>query len=326
MNGSTINIGDLLNIKVYASEKVYDDLLKRFSAVKITECVCDFEIFYRNFQMFQSEKSGILMKPFRNALYLVNEQEDKIIAYSPAQTYSSENIIERINKKITISCQKDNNSKVLIRVITELLIRKLLSKGYFPLHASCVMKDNKAILFLGKKGSGKSTALFANVLLNDAYPISNDITFVGKENGKWQAFGLPYDLTFDSTLFLQIAQETKKFKNFHEEDKYGSNKIRYDVAEFIADFNTSWVWHAPIAAINIVNLTKESEYTIFSNIKFEDALLNLKRYGKDNNFDFDDYLKINNLYPSFDYELLSQEIPFNKMEGNVLRHYLKRSR
>ena len=52
-------------------------------------------------------------------------------------------------------------------------------------------------MFFGEKNSGKSTALFTCVLLDNAYPISNDITFVGKENGKWLAFGLPYDITFD---------------------------------------------------------------------------------------------------------------------------------
>lgn len=320
----TINIGDLLKIKINAPQETFIDISKRFTNIKKSDYTYDFEIFYKNFENIKEIKLGTVMKPFRNALYIVNQKNEKIIAYSPKQQYSCENIIVRENEKINIFCKEDNNSKILVRLITELLIRKLLERRFFPLHASCIMKDNKAVLFLGKKDSGKSTALFTHVLLDNACPISNDITFVGKENGKWQAFGLPYDITFDETLFYQLEDKKINFENIIKERKYGSDKVRFEITEFNNAFNTNWVWHAPISIINIVNLNRENIFSEFANIPFKDAIMNLYKYGKDKNFSFDDYLRINNLYPSFEYEILSKEIPFNKLEGNILKHYLRR--
>lgn len=318
-----INIGDLLNLKIHAPLGTLIDVSKRFVNVKKTNCY-DFEIYYRNFVDFAEMDVGTKMWPFRNAMHIVNQIDKKIIAYSPKQEYSCENIIIREKNKIDIICREDHDSKILIRLITELLVRKLLEKKFFPIHASCIMKNNEAILFFGEKNSGKSTALFTCVLLDNAYPISNDITFVGKENGKWQAFGLPYDITFDEDLFYQLKSEKINLETIVKTTRYESNKIRFDVSEFVNTFKTDWVWHAPISKVNFVNLSKESVFSETSNIPFEDIIVKLDKYGKDKNFSFDDYLKINNLYPLFEYEAFSREVQFNKLEGNILKHYLRR--
>ena len=95
--------------------------------------------------------------------------------------------------------------------------------------------------------------------------------------------------------------------------------------KFADVFKTDWALHAPISTINFVNLSKENAFSKISNISFEDIILKLDKYGKDKNFSFGDYLKINNLYPVFEYETLSREIQFNKLEGNILKHYLRRN-
>lgn len=320
-----INIGDLLRLKISASKKALDDVFKRFPCVSELEGTYDFALSYSNFREVKEIQSGIVMKPFRNATYIVHGQDDNnIIAYSSRQQYSCENTIFRNNKIINIYCKDDNNSKVLVRVITELLIRKLLEKEFFPLHSSCIMKENKAVLFLGEKNSGKSISLFCNVLFDNAYPISNDITFVGKKNGEWYAFGLPYDITFDTSLLSQIGEENKILNAICKDDSYGSNKIRYSVADFINIFNTKWIWYAPISEVNVVNLNREEQFNKISKISIRDAIINLEKYGKDQNFSFDDYLKINGLYPSYNYEEMAKEIQFNKLHGNILKHYLRR--
>lgn len=317
------NIGDLINLKIHAPSEALIDISKRFVNVKKTD-YCDFEIYYRNFADFSEIKDGTKVLPFRNAMYIVNWVDEKVIAYSPKQQYSCENMVIREKDKIDILCRNDHDSKALIRLITELLIRKLLEKNFFPIHASCIMKNDKAILFFGDKNSGKSTALFTHVLLDDAYPISNDITFVGKENDEWQAFGLPYDITFDKSLFYQLKSKKINLDAMIKVPNYESNKIRFDVSEFSDVFETNWIWHAPISTINFVNLNKENVFSRISNIPFEDIILKLDKYGKDENFLFGDYLKLNNLYPSFEYENLSREVQFNRLEGNILKYYLRR--
>lgn len=320
---NVINICDLINLKIHASQETLMDISKRFVNTKKSNNY-DFEIYYKNNVSVPEMSEGIKIYPFRNAMYIVNQVDDKIISYSPKQKYSCENIIIREKSKINILCRDDNDSKILIRLITELLIRKLLEKKFFPIHASCIMKNNEAILFFGKKNSGKSTALFISVLLDNAYPISNDVTFVGKENDKWYAFGLPYDITFEKDLFHQLKSEKLNFEILNNQSKYESDKIRFAVSEFVNLFETEWIWRAPISTVNFVNLSKENIFLETLNISFEDILFKLNMYGKDKNFSFGDYLKINNLYPLFEYETFSREVNANKLEGNILKYYLRR--
>lgn len=317
-----ISIGDLLNIKMCLTQKDYADITRRFTNLKVSTYY-DFEIHYKRIAKLKSMEVGIRKKPFRNAIYLVKKNNDHVLAYSPKQEYSCENLIVRMKNKVEIFHCEDYESKILIRVITELLIRKLLEKGYFPIHASCVMKANKAILFMGPKNSGKSTALLTHVLLNKALPISNDITFVGKEKDKWYAFGLPYDLTFDEEVLMQLKKDAFCKNDSMNISKYGSEKIRFNVIEFITNFKTKWIWSAPILNVNIVKLSKNKNYTETLNITNELSLKALNYFGKDNNFSFDDYLNINNLFPEFKYEKFSKEVQFNKLEGNIIEYYSK---
>ncbi|MDD5865299.1 MAG: hypothetical protein PUD07_02255 [bacterium] len=324
MNSEIIKIGDLLTLKINATKKTFDDIKKRFPNTNHFDIEYDYELCYKEIENIKKIELGEIFYPFRNATYIVNNFNKQVISYSPKQQYSCENIIIRNDKRISIFCKNDNNSKVLIRVITELLVRKLLERNFFPIHASCIMVNDKATLFLGKKDSGKSTALFCNVLLNNAYPISNDITFVGKEEGIWKAFGLPYDFTFDESLFFQTKYIMKEFIKLNKKNLYGSNKIRFDIAEFNKIFNTNLIWEAPISMISIVELDKEHEFTVSPPIKPKDAILNLQEKGKDKNFTFDDFMMINKLFPNFNYEQLSEEIPFNQLKGNILKYYLRR--
>ena len=326
----TINIENILKLKLHISLETLFDINSRFANISIDNFEfnnnCDFEIFYNQYyddieQIIKNIPQGNTMYPFRNSLYNVSESKNNIFAYAPEQKYACEHVIIRENNKISIFCKGDSNSKVLIRVITELMIRKLLERKFFPLHASSIMVDDKAELFFGNKNSGKSTALFSNVVLNNAYPIANDITFLGRENGIWTAFGIPYDVTFDETLFSQIG--LKKNITNNRKGGYGSDKIRYSISEFADVFNIDWVWKAPISVINKVSLCKERNF-VETSINPKLALYYLELYGKDKNFSFDDFLKVNNLFPIFDYERLSKEVEFNKMEGNILKYQLRR--
>lgn len=61
-------------------------------------------------------------------------------------------------------------------------IAKLLENfGYYSLHSSCITINNKAILFTGHSGSGKSTSAFA-IAASGGSIISDDITFIKKQD------------------------------------------------------------------------------------------------------------------------------------------------
>lgn len=324
MNTKIINVGNTITLRVTASNETFEDIKNRFPNENNSCEKYEYDIYYNETDVIEKLELGKEMLPFRNATYIVNNFNNTVVAYSPKQQYSCENLIIRDNNVIKIFYKNDLGSKILIRVITELLIRKLLEKGYFPIHASCVMINNEATLFIGKKNSGKSTALFSNVLFNNAYPISNDITFVGKHKNDWKAVGIPYDITFDASLFNQVKQINEEMFNVNNEKLYDSDKVRFNISEFTKFFKTKWFWEASISIINIVELDKENDFVMLPIVSSAEAVLYLQTYGKDKNFNFDDFMMINNLYPKFNYDELSEEISFNKLKGNILKHYIKR--
>ena len=314
MNNKVYKISDYLSLKINTSNDVIDAIKSRFSFEESSNELYDYEINYKVTNIIDSLDEGVIKHPFRNSDYIVMNQDNRTISYAPKQRYSSEHLIVNDGKNIDIYVSDDKNSKVLIRVITELLIRKLLDNDFFPLHASCVELDNEGILFLGKKNSGKSVSLFSSVYFNKANPISNDITFVGIENGKWVCVGIPYDYTFDRSLFEQV---NLNLDCFDLGKGFDSEKLRLSVRDFNDYFNTSWIWKSNLSEINIVDLSKEDTFKKIS-VNSSDACLFLVNHGKDKNFYFDDYLNINNLYPDYRYDFLANNYEFNKMTGNII--------
>jgi hypothetical protein len=321
-----LKISDLLILKLQASEYVFRSIDSCFPNVLETKENYEYEIVYNEVdEILDIYKNfpGKIVSPFRNSQYLVNKKNEVVVAYAKKQEFSDENAIIKDNNTINIFAKNDESNKNLVRLIIELIVRKLLEKKYYPLHASCVVNENSAIIYFGKKGSGKSTALFSSVLLANSFPLANDITFVGKENGIWKAFGTSYDLTFDKSLFSQIHENKIPFSDYNFKPQYHSDKIRYSANEFCQSFNTNWIWSAPIESINVVNLNPNNEFKIYSQISRQKALEYLIEYGRDHNFTFDDLLMINDLQPNFDYESLIQSVVFNEVEGNILKYQTK---
>lgn len=91
---NVINIGDLISLKIYAPSETLIDISKRFANIKKSDYY-DFEIHYRNFVDFSEIREGTKILPFRNAMYIVNQIDEKVIAYSPKQEYSCENLVIR---------------------------------------------------------------------------------------------------------------------------------------------------------------------------------------------------------------------------------------
>jgi len=61
--------------------------------------------------------------------------------------------------------------------------------GYFRVHASCVDIGDRAVLFTGQSGSGKSTAAFASAV-NGGTIISDDITFLEKTDDSYKVHAI----------------------------------------------------------------------------------------------------------------------------------------
>ena len=316
MKSKIIAISPILKVKINYCCNNLDQLDIYFpDTVGDEKGEIDYEIYYYDNCETLKSHGGEMVFPFRNSKYLVSK-ENNISAYAFKQEFTNEHIITRNNNKIIISCKNDYDNKNLIRLIRELMIRKLLEKNYFPIHsASVVNKDGKSLLMVGPRKSGKSTALLYTTAFNDYYPSSNDITFVGEEDNKWISYGIPYDLTFDLSL---IDEYIKEYNVTDNQVKYNSSKFRIQPSSYSKLINKPWTYRGIISQIFFTDLSIENDFKLDRLTDFDSIKRFMSQYGKDENFNFGDYLKINCLAPNYRYDDM-HDLAFSQMKGNVMK-------
>ncbi len=110
-----------------------------------------------------------LQKGKRIEIYIKNftiASKNKIITYNGISTYAFDFILKR--------------------VISELLYRNNL----FFVHASACLYNNKAYLFFGKNGAGKSTIV--TLLSEVAQPLADDYGIITKEHNNYYFYQTPF--------------------------------------------------------------------------------------------------------------------------------------
>ena len=74
-----------------------------------------------------------------------------------------------------------------LRIVHSLL---LAERGGFLLHAASAIRNGRAFLFAGVSGAGKTT--MASLAPSDAILLTDEISYVRPENGRYVAFGTPF--------------------------------------------------------------------------------------------------------------------------------------
>lgn len=124
----------------------------------------------------------------------------------------------------------------VVRLIRELIIRYVNSIGFFPFHASCVNYSGKGIVFIGDKGSGKSTGMITCISKYQATPVSNDLVLLGLLDDKLYALGWPMQVNLGDALLEDMGITPNLFV-------MKKNKKTYFYPEdFTKMFKTSWSW------------------------------------------------------------------------------------
>lgn len=108
--------------------------------------------------------------------------------------------------------------------------------GFFRVHASCIDTGNRAVLFTGQSGSGKSTAAFA-AAASGGNIISDDITFLEKTGDSYRVHTITKFVKLHSDTinrffpkllghrFLKSNEEEMYFKAKDINDKEPENSI-----------------------------------------------------------------------------------------------------
>ncbi len=150
-----------------------------------------------------------------------------------------ETIIKKNQKRNYISFFEEKSKKKIItyyqisfiqfQLILRQIINNLLKDKGFIIHASASNINEKAFLFLGQSGAGKSTTM--KYINNKYQSLADDTVIIKKENGKYFVYQTPiiekeswvkktnkrYEI--GSVFFI------KKAKFFKKENIYDKNKI-----------------------------------------------------------------------------------------------------
>lgn len=289
-------------IKVRLDDRIDDSIINEFYPGTITNDEdYDYQIILDDslIKSFVIPNTNEVYKPFKSSDHIVIEDNDRVISYSLKNSYSNPYLCVRDNKNIIVSLS-DNNMINIVRILSELITRTLLGKGFYPIHASSTVLDGKSSLYFGASGSGKSTMFFKDICLGDSLPQSNDITFVGYEKGILKSYSTGFEVSFSPLL---VGEKQNK-------------KIRYTPYGFSNQYNKEWIHESKVESINYTSLDLINSYqeTI---LDLEKIIEYLKLYGKDRGFEFDDIFKINGLSPEYKYEELGKKLRYRQVTGNI---------
>jgi hypothetical protein len=152
--------------------------------------------------------------------YVLSQTMDNKYIYN--ERYKTYVLVNKTKRKIYIIGQKENGylypkrisyiAAEVYNVIRSVLQIEMENKGAIILHGSSMTINNKGIVFLGSKGSGKTTSLIASVLKRVVSYMSNDRVFVYSENNKVKINGWPSTcrITMDAVNLFQNYLHLKR--------------------------------------------------------------------------------------------------------------------
>lgn len=305
----TVQLADEINeseIEKYFPQTILKDCLDFNLDYVIDYNLSQYKVLEELLPFFENQSKKY---PFRSASAISKNINGWRLNYFFANRYSDDYFIANSKDKIYIISEK-YDSNIVIRILNELIVRKLLEKGYFPIHASAIVNldDGKADLFFGGKGSGKSTIFFEKTAHDSYLPLANDICFVGIENEQAVVYSMTFDITVHKSLFM----------NNNSDFIIKDDKARFTPLQFCKFIDKSWIYKAPLRSLNYTALNLNDNFEV-QKISPEIMLDLLLKYGKDRDFVFDDVLNINNLAPVYDYVSLVKYVPFStSVKGNIV--------
>jgi len=136
------------------------------------------------------------------------------------------------------------------------LARMLGTFGYEFIHSSCIDINGRSIIFTGQSGRGKSTSAFS-LIKNGANMISDDLTFLKKQEGSYYAYSINRLAKLDSQTMKDYFPEFMKLGELENEE----NEIYIDMGKI----NKNKIKESRLSAIVIIEGIKNNK-TVINNI------------------------------------------------------------
>lgn len=166
-------------LSIFRTEKKNADLFYEFAAkekIEYPQAPCVEEKMY--LQVYHNDCREIRIH--------YDDLKDAILAKDVYEVGTNVHQVEyQIEKKEKIG------NKVLLEILN--LPKQLLFRGGLFLHASYIIWEGNAILFTAPKQTGKSTQAELWKTYRNAEVINGDRALIRKVDGRWMAFGSPYN-------------------------------------------------------------------------------------------------------------------------------------
>ena len=188
----------------------------------------------------------LTLKNFMDVEYKIyKENTNNIINYVCENSLYGRHVYRKITENhfevYSIDKSEINGMQWVIRLIREILLENNIEEGYVPVHSSGIDINGEAVLFIGNKGSGKTTSMFACATNEQRKIISNDLVFLKVDNEKINVKGWPWCVTIGNELMAET-----KYKDLINNQ---TSKVRLSPKEFRDYLNCDWTWKSVLKKV-----------------------------------------------------------------------------
>lgn len=227
----------------FLNKDIFDSYFVNLSADEKTN---EYKIVYKEVTDIESLRNVFFkkMENFMDVVYDVYKGENGIMNFVCDEKTEGEHVYRKIAHNVfeifALPSSINNVEKWIIRLIREIMLEYYVENGFIPMHSSAVECCRGGVMFVGNKGSGKSTSMMSCVG-DGCSIISNDLVFLGIESGRIVIKGWPWCITLGNSLLA----ETNKFNEIIS----SSAKTRFLPKDFCTLWNTEWSWKANLYKI-----------------------------------------------------------------------------
>lgn len=173
----------------------------------------------------------------------------------------------------------------ITQTIREIMTWKMEARGFYLLHASAVVKHDRAVLFCGESGVGKTTIMLG-LLQNGYHFLANDRVYIGVEDRKVKVISWPSSIgvrlatTMQYEPLIEIYADLGSLdfpqKRIHSLalDQLERNEIdRIDLStrEIVSLFQTKFVREAEVEQVFLIDHFSSDEQ--FKEMEFSPTLI-----------------------------------------------------
>ena len=301
-----------LTFKICAEKKLFEN---SFYSLLQTECTDEPNYVIR----FCGSISRDLVEKYCVGKTIANYMGNKYYSYKTDEGESLKINIDGKNGAHMIKCREnqfdiynigeEKKGVWAVRICQDLIVTEMIQKGFVPVHAAAVKRNNNGILIFGNKGDGKSTTMFS--LIEEGYSVmSNDFVFLGSDrNSEWTLVGWPWKVTIGNSL-LNITNYKYLVDN-------NNVKTQFYPLEFSKTFKCQWAWESKLSMIIHPHLMLDQKLQ-FNKFYGESAKKKLLEMGLE-------YSTINciftgkKLIPNFEivFDKVANKFPIYNVDGDI---------